>query len=101
MRPDSPEEIFAVFIFAERMRNALTTPYQLMAIPHERTEETNDEEKKQASLCKNGQVFLLCGGLCFYESIRTAAVDGKSLKEIALLISILTTLKRLYGFVGI
>ena len=39
-----------IFIFVERMHNTLTTPYQLMAMPHERTEETalNDKAKKQA-----------------------------------------------------
>ena len=52
-------------------------------------------------MCNNDLVFLLCGGLWFYENIRTATVEGKSLKEIALLISTLTTLERLYGFVGI
>lgn len=50
MRPDSPKEIFVDFFPAERMHNTLTTPYQLMAPPHEQTEEMtlNDKEKKQA-----------------------------------------------------
>ena len=48
MRPDSSKEIFAAFIFArKRMREALTTPLQLMPTPHIRTD-VNDEAKKQA-----------------------------------------------------
>ena len=101
MRLVSPEEIFAVFIFAERMCNINHT---LPVDGHTpRVNQRNDTERRrqEASLWNNGQVFLLCGRLCFYQSIRTAAVDGKSLKETALLILTLTTLKRLYGFVGI
>ena len=47
MHPDSPEEIFVVFIFMERMCN--DPVYQLMATPHERTEEMilNDEVKNK------------------------------------------------------
>ena len=47
MHPDSPEKFFAVFIFMERMCN--DPIYQLMATPHERTEEIilNDEAKNK------------------------------------------------------
>ena len=54
--------------------------------------------KWRTSLYNNGLVFLLCGEICFYKSFRTAAVEGKSLKETALLISTLTTLECFYGF---
>ena len=45
-----------------------------MASPHMRTEKTTS---KEASLCNNSLVFLLCGGLRNYESIRTVAVGEK------------------------
>ena len=61
-------------------------PYQLMATPHVRTEETtlNDEPMKQESLC---------GDLRNYESIRTAWLVKQ--KDSALLISASTTSERL------
>ena len=47
MPPDSSEEIFMVFIFAERMRDALTTPLLVDGhTPH--ANRRNDEAKKQA-----------------------------------------------------
>ena len=80
------------------MRNALTTPY----IPVDgHAPRANRWLSKEASLCDNGLVFLLCGELCFYGSIRTAAVDGKMLKKTALFILTLTTWECFYGFVGI
>ena len=101
MRPDFPEKTFMVFIFAEQMCNA---DHTLSVDGHApRVNQRNDTERwsKEASLCNNGLVFLLCGGLCFYESIRTTAVDGKSLMDTALLISALTTLEHLYRFIDI
>ena len=57
--------IFAVYIFAERMRVALTTPlYQLMATPHATCEPNTERRSEEASnLVQNGLVFLLCGGI--------------------------------------
>ena len=60
MRPNPSEDIFAVFIFMELKRDALTTslpddghaPYARV------TEEVNDTERQsEASLCKNGSKF--------------------------------------------
>ena len=61
MSPDSSEEIFAVFISAKRIRHALTTPLQLMAIPHMRSD--IELQSEEASMCNNA---LLCGGLRNY-----------------------------------
>jgi len=82
MHPDSPEEIFAVFIFVERMCNALTTPYIPVDGHTPWANRRNDTKwrSEEASLYNNGLVFLLCGEICCYKSFRTAAVEGKSLK---------------------
>ena len=64
---------------------------------------TNDTERRsKASLCNNGLLFLLCGGLRNYESIKTACRRGRKThywrverKNSALLISNSTTSKRL------
>ena len=77
--------------------------YQLIAMPNERTKETtlNDEKKKQACETMAKSSFCVEGFPFTKLSIRTATMDRKSLKETALLMSTLTALKRLYGFVGI
>ena len=43
----------------------------------EKTLKDTERQSKEASLCNNGQVFLLCGGLRNYKSIRTAALGEK------------------------
>ena len=48
MRLYPPEEIFAVFIFAERKRDALTTPLQMIATPHMHVYQRPNDEAKQA-----------------------------------------------------
>ena len=51
-------------------------PYQMMSTSHSTyTEET--EQRSKASLCNNGLLFLLRGGLYNYESIKTACRRGR------------------------
>ena len=54
------------------MYDALTTLLPVDGLP---TKETtlNDEAKKQACMCNNGLVFLICASVRNYESIKTAA----------------------------
>ena len=68
-------EIFAVFIFAER--DALATLLSADGHMRWRAEDTtlNDEANKQA--CATTVYSLLWGGLCNYESIKTAAAGKK------------------------
>ena len=49
-RPDFPEEIFTAFIFAERMCNALTTPYQLIATPTSEPKKRHWKMKQRSKL---------------------------------------------------
>ena len=74
MRPESSEEIFAV-----QMRDDLTTPLPVMTGHAQYAKRKNDTErqKEEASSCNNSLVFLLCGGLRNYESIRNANVGEK------------------------
>ena len=60
IRPDSSEEIFAVFIFTEQMCDALTTPLPADGYtPHANRRQNNTERRsEEASLCNNGLVFL-------------------------------------------
>ena len=68
MCPDSSEEIFVVFIFAERMCDALTTLLLVEShTPHANRKNDTERRSEEASLCKNGLVFLY-EGLCNYES---------------------------------
>ena len=53
------EEFFAAFIFAERMRDALST----LLPPHAIRRNDTERQRDKASLCNNGLVFLLCEGL--------------------------------------
>ena len=48
MRSYSSEEIFAVFTFAERKSDAMTTPYQMMTTPHMHVYPRNDTEHDKA-----------------------------------------------------
>ena len=76
MPSDSSEEIFAMsFFFAEWMCDALTTPLPVVGLtgePRKRHWTT-----KWSSLCNDGLVFILCGSVCNYESIRPATVGEK------------------------
>ena len=68
LRQDSSGQIFAVFIFVERMRDALTTPTPVDGhAPHANQRNNTERQSKEASLCNNGLVFLLCGGLRNYD----------------------------------
>ena len=61
-------------------------------------------QSEEASFCNNGLVFLLCGGLCNYEIIKTAALGGNchvEQKDSALLISPWQLQSISYGFIGI
>ena len=61
------------------MRDTLTTPYQLMVMPHMQTRKNDTEwQSEEAGFCNNkGLVFFLYGTLYNYKSIRTATVDEK------------------------
>ena len=72
MDPDSFEEIFILW---NEYVMLWPHPYQLMATLHIQTEEMTLNDK--ASLCTNDLVFFMYGGLCNYDSIKTAAVDEK------------------------
>ena len=78
MRPYPSEEIFAVFIFTERKRDALTTPLPDDGhAPLYTCNRRNDTERRsEASLCNNGLLFLLCRVLSNYENIKTACRHG-------------------------
>ena len=68
MCPDSSEEIFVVFIFAERMCDSLTTPLLVEShTPHANRKNDTERQNDEASLGKNGLVFLY-EGLRNYES---------------------------------
>ena len=57
MRPDSSEEIFAVFIYTERMHNALTTPLPVDGhAPHANQRNDTEWQSEKATLYDNGQV---------------------------------------------
>ena len=75
MDPDSSEEIF---IFAKWICDALTTPLPVDGhAPHTNWRNDTEWRSKEASLCTNDLVFFTYGGLCNYDSIRTAAMGGK------------------------
>ena len=75
-RPDSSEEIFAVFI--SRMRDALATPLPVDSyVPYANRRNDTEWRSKEASLCNNGLIFLLRGGLRNYEGIKTATAGEK------------------------
>ena len=75
MRPDSSEEIFA-FFFVEQMLDTLTTPLPADChTPHVNQRKDNEQRSEEANLCNNGLVFLLCGGLRKYESVKIIAVS--------------------------
>ena len=74
------KKIFTVFIFIfmEQMLHALTTPLPVDGhAPHANQRNDTERWSEEASLCNNNLLFLLCGGLRNYESIRTAAVGEK------------------------
>ena len=61
-------------------------------------------KSEEASFCNNGLVFLLCGGLCNYEIIKTAALGRNchvEQKDSALLILPWQLQSVSYGFIGI
>ena len=70
MCPNPSEEIFAVFIFAERKRDALTTP-----LPDD-THAPYARVTEEMTLNDNGLLFLLCRVFSNYESIKTACRCG-------------------------
>ena len=77
MHPDSSEEIFMDFIFA-KMCHTLTTPlYSYYYAPHGNWRNDTERLSEEASMYNNALVFFLCGGLCNYESNRTATVGEK------------------------
>ena len=64
--------------------------------PHTHWRNDTERRSKEASLCNNVLVFFLCGGLCNYQSIKTAAVGRKlDQKDSALLVSTSTTSEHL------
>ena len=77
MPQDSSKEIFTVYIFAERMCDALTTTLPVDGHAQHVNRRNNTEQSEEASLCENGLVFLLCGGLRNYESIKTVTLGEK------------------------
>ena len=52
-------------------------PYQLIATPHMRTEETTLNDKAKIKLVQQQPNLPLCGGLRNYEGIKTAATSMK------------------------
>ena len=74
LQHDVTAEFFAVFIFAEWKRDARTTPpTRWWPCPTCMCNRRNDTERwSEASLCNKGLLFLLCGGLSNYKSIKTA-----------------------------
>ena len=79
MDPDSFKEIF---IFAEmNMWCSDHTPTSYGHAPHTNWRNDTEWQSKEASLCSNSLVFLLCGGLCNYESIKTAVIGKKTGSE--------------------
>ena len=70
--PDSLEEIFVALIFMEKMCGAMATPLRVDGhAPHGNQRNNTEQQNKEASLCNNGLVFLLC------VSVRPAAVGEK------------------------
>ena len=78
LHQDSSEEIFTVFIFMEQMLDALTIPLPVDGhAPHANQRNDTQWWSEEASLYNSDLLFLLCGGLHNYESIRTATVSEK------------------------
>ena len=64
--------------------------------PHTHWRNDTERRSKEASLCNNVLVFFLCGGLCNYQSIKTAAMGRKlDQKDSALLVLTSTTSEHL------
>ena len=77
-------------------------PYQLIATPHMRTEETTLNDKAKIKLVQQQPNLPLCGGLRNYEDIKTAATSMKPACWIQHCWSWLQQLWSVsYGFVGI
>ena len=78
MPPNSSQEIFALYDFVEQMYDTLTTPLAVDGhISHVNQRNDTERRSKEAGLCNNDLVFLTCGGLHNYESMRTVAVGEK------------------------
>ena len=93
IRPESSEEILAIFIFDEFVMPPLPVDGHA---PHTHWRNDTERRSKEASLCNNVLVFFLCGGLCNYQSIKTAAVGRKlDQKDSALLVLTSTTSEHL------
>ena len=93
IHPESSEEILAVFIFDEFVMPPLPVDGHA---PHTHWRNDTERQSKEASLCNNVLVFFLCGGLCNYQSIKTAAMGRKlDQKDSALLVSTSTTSEHL------
>ena len=74
----TPQKKFLWFIFfAEQMCEALTTTLPVDGHAQHANRRNNTEQSEEASLCENGLVFLLCGGLRNYESIKTVTLGEK------------------------
>ena len=102
MSLDSSEQIFAIFIFVEWMSEALATPLPVDGhVPHMNRRNNTEQGRKEASLCNNGRVFLLYGGLRNYKSIRTATVGEKLACWTERFTLLISTSKRLLRFIGI
>ena len=100
MRPDSSEEILRLLFLWNRCVTLWPHPYQLTATHTCKVKEQDKErQSEEASLYNNGPVFLLCGALCSYKSIKTAATSKKlACWDSTLLISTSTTSERLLAF---
>ena len=58
--------------FVNQIGNALTTPLPVDShAPHANQRDDTEQQSKEETLCNNGLVFLFCGSLRNYESIKT------------------------------
>ena len=76
------------------MRDSLATPLPvdgqrlISLVPRPRTKLTphmrngTERRNEEASLCNNGLIFILCGGIRNYDGIKTAAVGEKQARWI-------------------
>ena len=64
------------FFFVEQLLDTVTTPLPAdRHTPHVNQRKDNEQRSEEVNLCNNGLVFLLCGGLRKYESVKTIAVS--------------------------
>lgn len=63
---------FTVCIFVEWMHDTLITPPPVVAhAPHKNPRNNTEQRSQETSLHNDGLVFLTCGGLCNYDTIKT------------------------------